>query len=57
MLWLREFVSKVESQYCLLESFYDEISEYAVAQLEEEDQDVRLDSVYSLLLLILQVLQ
>ena len=48
MLWLREFVSKVESQYTLLETVYDEISEYAVTQLEEEDQDVRMHTAFLL---------
>ena len=44
MMWLKEFVTKVEAQYALLETFYDEISEYAVTQIEEDDQDVRTDS-------------
>ena len=40
MLWLREFVKQVESRFCLLEGLYDEISEFAVAQLDENDQDL-----------------
>ena len=40
MLWMKDFAIKVTSQYQLLEKFYDEISEYAVNELEAEDSEV-----------------
>ena len=42
MLWMKDFVSKVESQYKLLEKFYDEISQYAIDEIGADDSEVRL---------------